>query len=82
MMIKYIKEADLLYIHFATGIPNIQVQTEHEDINKFVSKKDKNYVIGYEVEDVSKNFDLFLENFPLSSDQKLALIKAINGENS
>ena len=74
MKIKYIKDTDYMYIHFKKGIPNILVQTDHEDISKFVSKKDPSTVVGYEIEEASLNISNLFLHYPLTSRERLAVL--------
>jgi|GEM_PF-2364818 len=73
MTIKYNLKTDLMYIHFSSGVPNIQMKTAHEDVSKFVAKANKNQIVGYEIENASKNMDFILEKLGLSRKQKLAV---------
>lgn len=73
MQVKYSKDTDLLYIHLHTGVSNVLIPTDNECISKFVSKKDRSVVVGYEIEEASKNLDEFLSLSPLNSKQKLAV---------
>lgn len=73
MNIKYLPENDLMYIYLATGVPNTQTKTAHEEISKFVAKADKKQVIGYEVESASKNMKYVLTKLDLTRKQKLAV---------
>ena len=73
MIVKYNLETDLMYIHFATGIPNVLVPTDNGNISKFISKKQKN-IIGYEIEEASTVIEHFLSNYDLNRKQKLAVI--------
>ena len=74
MNIKYHKDSDLLYIHFVSGVPNIHVKTKHDDVFKFVSKANRDVIIGYEIENASENMDYILKKLGLSRKQKFALI--------
>lgn len=74
MIVKFNYDTGLMYIHFATGVSNIQMQTDHDDICKFVAKANKDQIIGYEVEDAHNNIDFILKNFGLNRKQKLAIV--------
>ena len=74
MIVKYNNDTGFMYIHFETGVPNIQMPTKNEDIAKFVSKANKDRVIGYEIEDTSNNMDFILQNLGLNRKQKLAVV--------
>lgn len=73
MNLKYLPDNDLMYIYFEGNVPNTQTRTGHEQIFKFVAKADKNKVIGYEVENASKNLNFVLTKLGLNSKQKLAI---------
>jgi len=73
MTIKYNFKTDLMYIHFLSGVPNIQMKTAHEDVSKFVAKANKNQIVGYEIENASENMESILEKIGLSRKQKLAV---------
>lgn len=73
MNLKYLPDNDLMYIYFESNVPNTQTRTGHEQIFKFVAKADKSKVIGYEVENASKNLNFVLTKLGLNSKQKLAL---------
>ena len=62
-----------MYCYFESNVPNTQTRTKHEEIFKFVSKTDKSKVIGYEIENASKNLNYVLKNLELNSKQKLAI---------
>lgn len=74
MIVKYNHDTDLMYIHFFTGVPNIQVRTGNEEIAKFVAKANREQIIGYEIENASANFDLVMKKIGLSRKQKLAVV--------
>lgn len=74
MLVKYNIETNLLYIHLFTGVPNIQMQTNHPDTAKFVAKSNKDQVIGYEIENASENLNFILEKLGLNRKQKLAIV--------
>jgi len=84
MQVKYSKDTDFMYIHFKKGIPNILTQTSHEEINRFVSKKDPSTVVGYEVEEASKNLETLFANYSFSAKERLAVlvcfIRELRGE--
>ncbi len=73
MIVKCNFETDLMYIHFFSGVPNIQMKTSDEDISKFVAKANKDQVIGYEIEGASQKIDYILNKLGLSRKQKLAV---------
>lgn len=73
MMIKYNNELDLMYIHFFTGVPNIQVQTNDEAISKFVAKSNRQQIVGYEIESASHKMNYILDELGLNRKQKLAV---------
>lgn len=74
MIVKYNFDTDLMYIHFSTGVPNIQMPTANEDIAKFVAKANKEQIIGYEVEGTQDNIEFVLNNLGLNRKQKLAIV--------
>lgn len=74
MIVKFNSDTGLMYIHFSTGVPNIQMPTGNEDIAKFVAKANKEPIIGYEVEDTENNLKFVLNNLGLSRKQKLAIV--------
>ncbi len=63
-----------MYIHFSSGVANIQKPTTNEEISKFVAKANPELVIGYEVENVNKNLEYVLT--------KLALVMCLIREKS
>ena len=73
MMVKYNHETGLMYIHLATGVPNIQMRTSKADVSKFVAKANKDQIVGYEIEDASENMDHILNKLGLNRKQKLAV---------
>jgi DNA-binding XRE family transcriptional regulator len=73
MMVKYNHETGLMYIHLATGVPNIQMRTSKADVSKFVAKANKDQIVGYEIEDASENMDHVLNKLGLNRKQKLAV---------
>jgi uncharacterized protein YuzE len=73
MMIKYNNDTGLMYIHFSTGVANIQMPTTNEEISKFVAKANKDQIIGYEIENAPKNLDFVLSSLGLSRKQKMAV---------
>ena len=73
MNLKYLPENDLMYIYFESNVPNTQSRTGHKEIFKFVSKADKNKIVGFEVENVSENLNYVLTKLDLNSKQKLAV---------
>jgi uncharacterized protein YuzE len=73
MNLNYLPDSDLLYIYLESNTPNVQARTNHKDIFKFVAKTDKNKIIGYEVEKVSKNLNFVLTKLNLTSKEKLAI---------
>lgn len=73
MIIKYNFETNLMYIHFFSGVSNIQMKTSDEDIFKFVAKANKDQIVGYEIENASEKLDYIMEKFGLNRKQKLAV---------
>ncbi len=73
MIVKFNNNTGLMYIHFSSAVPNIQMQTGNEDVAKFVAKANKEQIIGYEIEDAEKNMDFILNKLGLSRKQKLAV---------
>jgi DNA-binding XRE family transcriptional regulator len=63
-----------MYIHYATGIPNIQVRTGNTEIAKFVAKANREQIVGYEIENTEQNFDFIMNRIGLSRKQKLAVV--------
>ena len=74
MIVKYNNDTGLMYIHFSTSVPNIQMPTSNEDIAKFVAKANKEQVIGYEIEDAQSNIKTVINNLGLNRKQKLAIV--------
>ncbi len=74
MIIKYNHDTGLMYIHFFSGVPNIQVPTKSEEISKFVAKANRDQIIGYEIENAQANFDFIMKNTGLNRKQKLAVV--------
>ena len=74
MIIKFNDDTGLMYIHFESGIPSIQMKTANQDIYKFVAKANREQIIGYEVEDAHHNMDYVLSKLSLSRKQKLAVV--------
>jgi DNA-binding XRE family transcriptional regulator len=81
MIVKYNKETGLMYLHFVTGTPNIQMPTANEEISKFVSKANRELVVGYEIENIANNLDFVLNKIGLSRKQKLAVVMCYIREN-
>lgn len=73
MNIKYNSDSELMYIHFYSGVANVQVPTRNKDISKFVAKNDKEKIIGYEIECTTKNMQQILNKLELNRKQKLAV---------
>jgi hypothetical protein len=73
MNIKYNSDSELMYIHFYSGVANVQVPTKNKDIAKFVAKNDKHKIIGYEIESTTKNIQQILNKLGLNRKQKLAV---------
>lgn len=73
MNLKYLPENDLMYIYFVNDIPNIQTRTAHDEISKFVAKSNKNQIVGFEIENLTKNMKFVLTKLDLTRKQKLAL---------
>ncbi len=74
MIVKFNSDTGLMYLHFTTGVPNIQMPTSNEFISKFVAKTNKDQIIGYEIENAEKNLEYVIKNLALNRKQKLALI--------
>ncbi len=74
MIVKFNNDTGLMYVHFSTGVPNIQMATDNEDIYKFVAKANKEQIIGYEIEDTANNLDFVLNKMGLNRKQKLAVV--------
>lgn len=74
MIVKFNYDTGLMYIHFFTGVPNIQVPTSREQISKFVAKANRDQIVGYEIENAEKNLNFVLEKFGLNRKQKLAVV--------
>ncbi|WP_413944599.1 helix-turn-helix domain-containing protein [Bdellovibrio sp. HCB-162] len=55
------------------NVPNTQTRTGHSDVFKFVAKADKTKIIGYEIENASRNLKYILTDLNLNSKQKLAI---------
>jgi uncharacterized protein YuzE len=81
MIVKYNSDTDLMYIHFSSGVPNIQMPTANEDISKFVAKANKEQIIGYEVEAAQENLEFVLNSLGLNRKQKLAIVMCYIREN-
>ena len=73
MIVKYNSDTGLMYIHFSSGIANIQMRTSKKDIFKFVAKANKDQIVGYEIEAADKNLDFVLNKLGLNRKQKLAV---------
>lgn len=73
MMIKYNSETDLMYIHFFTGISNVQIKTSNSSVSKFVAKNNKEQIVGYEIENASSEMKYILDKIGLNRKQKLAV---------
>ncbi len=73
MNLKYSPDSDLMYIYFESHIPNTQTRTNHKDVFKFVAKADKKKVVGFEIENVTKNLNYILTKLNLNSKQKLGV---------
>lgn len=82
MIVKYNSDTDLMYIHFSSGVPNIQMPTANEDISKFVAKANKEQIIGYEVEAAQENLEFVLNSLGLNRKQKLAIVMCFIREKS
>lgn len=74
MIVKFNNDTGLMYVHFSTGVPNIQMSTDNEDIFKFVAKANREQIIGYEIEDTANNLNFVLNKFGLNRKQKLAVV--------
>jgi DNA-directed RNA polymerase specialized sigma subunit len=73
MIVKFNSDTGLMYIHFTSGVANIQTRTDNEQISKFVAKANREHVVGYEIENADQNLSQVLTTFPLSRKQKLAV---------
>lgn len=73
MNLKYLADNDLMYIYFQSNVPNTQTRTSHDGVFKFVAKADKSKIIGYEVEEASKNLNYVLTKLGFNSKQKLGV---------
>jgi len=74
MIIKYNHDTGLMYIHFFTGVPNIQVRAGSDQIAKFVAKANRDQIVGYEIENAEGNFDFIMQKIGLNRKQKLAVV--------
>ena len=74
MIVKYNHDTELMYIHLATGVPNIQMPIKDDEISKFVAKTNRDHIVGYEIENASANLDFILNKIGLNRKQKLAVI--------
>jgi len=74
MIVKYNHDIDLMYIHFSSGVANIQVPTDSDQISKFVAKANREQIVGYEIENAQSNFDFIMEKMGLNRKQKLAVV--------
>jgi len=74
MIVKFNYDTGLMYIHFQTGVPSIQMPTSNNAIYKFVAKSNKDQLIGYEIEDAENNIKQALLAFALNRKQKLAIV--------
>jgi DNA-binding XRE family transcriptional regulator len=63
-----------MYLHFASGVPNIQMPTGNELVSKFVAKSNKDQIIGYEIEDAPNNLEYVIKSLGLNRKQRLAVI--------
>jgi len=73
MIVKYNGDTGLMYLHFVTGVPNVQVPTASDQISKFVAKANREQITGYEVENAEKNLGFVMEKMGLNRKQKLAV---------
>ena len=73
MNLKYLPENDLMYVYLETNVPNIQTRTQHEEVFKFIAKSNKKIIVGYEIENASKNLNYVLTKLSLNRKQKLAV---------
>ena len=74
MIVKYNHDTGLMYIHFVTGVANIQVRTSSEQISKFVAKANREQIVGYEIENAAENFDFIMKKIGFNRKQKLAVV--------
>ena len=74
MVVKYNSDLDLMYVHFFTSVPNIQVRTPNDQISKFVAKANRDQIVGYEIENAEKNWDFINKEMGLSRKQLLAVV--------
>ena len=81
MNIRYLPENNLMYIYFVNDVPNTQTRTSNKEVSKFVAKADKNQIVGYEIENISKNIKYVLTKLNLSRKQKLAICLQFLREN-
>lgn len=77
MIVKFNSDTGFMYIHFSTGVPNIQMPTNNEDVAKFVAKANKDQIVGYEIEDAEKNIDFIITRLGLNRKQKLAVVMCL-----
>lgn len=82
MVVKYNHETGLMYIHLATGVPNIQVKTSHDDVSKFVAKVNRDQIVGYEIENAPENIEYVIKKLGLSRKQALAVVLCFIREKS
>ena len=80
MIVKYNHKTDLMYIYFTLNVPNIQVQTPHEHISKFVLKTNREHIIGYEIESAEQNLQYIKTKLGLSSTQVQEVINCFDQE--
>lgn len=77
MIVKFNSDTGFMYIHFSTGVPNIQMPTNNEDVAKFVAKANKDQIVGYEIEDAEKNIEFIIARLGLNRKQKLAVVMCL-----
>lgn len=77
MIVKFNSDTGFMYIHFSTGVPNIQMPTNNEDVAKFVAKANKDQIVGYEIEDAENNIEFIITRLGLNRKQKLAVVMCL-----
>lgn len=77
MIVKFNSDTGFMYIHFSTGVPNIQMPTSNEDVAKFVAKANKDQIVGYEIEDAENNIEFIITRLGLNRKQKLAVVMCL-----
>jgi DNA-binding XRE family transcriptional regulator len=77
MIVKFNSDTGFMYIHFSTGVPNIQMPTSNEAVAKFVAKANKDQIVGYEIEDAENNIEFIITRLGLNRKQKLAVVMCL-----